>query len=178
LLYIVFAFCFRGKDPRIGDVIDSLDGVSVFYNGKNFTHTAGRNFSDDGYNFGLKYQCVEFVKRYYYYQYGHKMPNAGGNAKDYFDNALGDVGYNKKRGLTQYRNVRYEPPRKGDLLVYGATDGNPYGHVAIIGNVGRDSVEIVQQNWGMLSRKKIKIARFQDIITVADYHILGWLRKN
>jgi hypothetical protein len=49
----------------IGQQIDSLNGVSVFYNGS-FGNISGRNITKDGYNLGLKYQCVEFVKRYYY----------------------------------------------------------------------------------------------------------------
>lgn len=46
-----------------GAPLDSLNGVVVYYNdGMGAVH--GRN-TVDGYNVGLKYQCVEFVKRYY-----------------------------------------------------------------------------------------------------------------
>ncbi len=48
---------------EIGQEIDQLNGVQVYYNGGVDTVT-GRNTTPDGYNLGLKYQCVEFVKRY------------------------------------------------------------------------------------------------------------------
>ena len=61
-------------NPEVGTIIDSYNGVNIYYNGNNFKNVLGRNVSEDGYNLGLKYQCVEFVKRYYYKRYGHKMP--------------------------------------------------------------------------------------------------------
>ena len=53
-------------------------------------NVSGRNVTVDGYNLGLKYQCVEFVKRYYYKHYRHKMPNSYGNAKDFFIAQISD----------------------------------------------------------------------------------------
>ena len=44
----------------VGQKLDSLNGVYVFYNG-GVAHTGERNLGADGYNIGLKYQCVEFV---------------------------------------------------------------------------------------------------------------------
>lgn len=54
-------------NPRygIGQERDRLNGVVVYHNG-GVDHSSGRNLSPDGYNLGIKYQCVEFVKRYYY----------------------------------------------------------------------------------------------------------------
>ncbi len=69
---------------EIGQKVDSLNGVVVYYNG-GVNHVADRNVTKDGYNLGLKYQCVEFVKRYYYEYFHHKMPDNYGNAKDFFD---------------------------------------------------------------------------------------------
>ncbi len=163
--------------PDVGDAIDSLNGVKVYYNGNSFKKTHGRNTASDGYNLGLKYQCVEFVKRYYYEHYRHKMPNAGGNARDFFDKKLGDRAYNSKRGLMQYRNVREYAPKVGDLLVYDSYPGNPYGHVTIIAEVGEDYLTIAQQNVGTTTREKLKLIKFMEYYTIADYDVLGWLRK-
>ncbi len=49
----------------IGSIIDEFNGVAVYYN-HNVGNVSGRNLAPDGYNLGLKYQCVEFVKRYYF----------------------------------------------------------------------------------------------------------------
>lgn len=63
-------------------------------------------------------QCVDLIC--YYYQFlGAKSP--GGNGKDYATNAL-------PSGWTR---VQGGAPQKGDILVYGASSGNQYGHVAI-----------------------------------------------
>ncbi len=175
---ILSLLSFTSFNFYIGEVIDSHNGVAIYYNGDRFTNVSGRNVTADGYNLGLKYQCVEFVKRYYYEVFDHKMPNSYGHAKDLFDDSLGDVGYNRERALTQFRNVRSYPPKANDILIYGAYPGNPFGHVAIISKVENDYIEIVQQNIGSTTRKKIKLVKFMDYYTIADHNILGWLRYN
>ena len=72
----------KKKQASIGEVVDEFNGVKVYFNGA-VEHVGGRNLAADGYNLGLKYQCVEFVKRYYYERFGHKMPNSFGHAKDF-----------------------------------------------------------------------------------------------
>ena len=69
---------------KVGQALDSLDGVKVYYNG-GVDHVLERNVTKDNYNLGLKYQCVEFVKRYYYEHSNHKMPKAYGHAKNFLD---------------------------------------------------------------------------------------------
>jgi hypothetical protein len=182
--YFIFLFLlpviFSGSKPHeleIGAVLDNLNGINVYYNGPVFSRVQGRNTSDDGYNFGLKFQCVEFVKRYYYHQLNHKMPNTYGHAKDMFDKSLPDKAFNKKRGLMQYRNVREYKPALNDILIYDSYEGNAFGHIAIISKVGKDYIEIVHQNMGKESRRILKLVNFESYWTVADYNVLGWLRK-
>lgn len=167
---------FSSFNFRIGDIIDSYNDVPVYYNGSNYKAVQGRNTTRDGYNLGLKYQCVEYVKRYYYEVYNHKMPNSYGHAKDLFDTSLEDVAYNTARGLMQYRNSRYEMPKVGDILVYGKFEGNPFGHTGIISKVGSDYIELVQQNYGLKTRQELKLVEFMGIYTIADYDLYGWLR--
>jgi hypothetical protein len=177
LLFLISVFVLSSSyTPRIGEVIDSFNGVSVYYNGNNYAKVHGRNTTEDGYNVGLKYQCVEFIKRYYLEVFNHKMPDASGNAKDLFDNNLADIGFNSLRGLMQFRNVRYEKPKVNDILVYGPRQGNPFGHVALIIKVTDTEVELIQQNIGLKSRERLNLSVFQGIYNVVDYDILGWLR--
>ncbi len=64
VIYLTFTkFNLNVKYTR-GQKIDSLHGVYVYYNGKT-QNVSGRNLVN-GYNLGLNYQCVEFVKRYYF----------------------------------------------------------------------------------------------------------------
>ena len=163
----------------VGEKIDSLDGVYVFYNGGT-DHILGRNTSKDGYNIGLQYQCVEFVKRYYYEHYKHKMPNSYGNAIDFFNPNLKDGEMNADRNLIQYSNSSTMQPRKGDLLIYSGTTGNKFGHVSIVSEVKDDEIEIIQQNPGQFAPSRIwfdleynKKKRWK----IDNKRILGWLRK-
>ncbi len=164
---------------EIGQKIDSINGVYVYYNGS-IGNVSGRNLAPDGYNLGLKYQCVEFIKRDYNEHLNHKMPNSYGHAKDFFNPSIEDGQINPGRNLIQFKNSGKEKPQVNDILVFKATVLNPFGHVAIVSAVEEDKISIVQQNAGILfssSRESIKIFSEQDKWIIQDKDILGWLRK-
>jgi hypothetical protein len=163
---------------RIGQVLDHLNGVAVFYNG-GVAHSSGRSLAPDGYNLGIKYQCVEFVKRYYYEHLHHKMPDSHGNAKDFFNPALPEGARNPQRDLLQFGNGSQTRPKPDDLLVFGPWLLNRYGHVAIISVVSDTEVEIVQQNPGPFARSRERIPLLTDngFYTLQNRRVLGWLRK-
>ena len=162
----------------VGQAIDSLNGVPVFYNGE-VSHVSARNVAPDGYNLGLQYQCVEFVKRYYYAHLDHLMPDSYGHAKDFFDARLKDGQVSVARALIQHTNPSSTKPRPDDLLIYRATLEEPYGHVAIIAAVIGDTIEIIQQNPGpdKPSRERYSIVLSEDRWHIGNERIQGWLRK-
>ena len=170
----------KNKNPKyfVGQKLDSLNGVYVYYNGR-VGHTGKRNLSEDDYNIGLEYQCVEFVKRYYYQHYHHKMPDSYGNAKDFYNDSIADGKLNSKRNLIQYKNPSTTKPAVGDLLIFDGHVGNKYGHVAIISFVNDNEIEIIQQNPGPFakSRIKIKLTKGENQFKIESDRILGWLRK-
>ena len=128
---------------------------------------------------GIRYQCVEFVKRYYYLHYHHRMPDTYGHAKDYFDKKISNGALNTARGLFQYQNGTQVKPQKGDLIVFASYILNPYGHVAIISKVTDKDIEIIQQNagpWGK-SRVLIELQRTGKNWQIKNNRVLGWLRK-
>ncbi len=170
-------FRFNGE-YQIGQEIDSLNGVYVYYNG-NVGNVSGRNTTADGYNLGLKYQCVEFVKRYYHEHLNHKMPDSYGHAKDFFDSSLKDGQKNTRRDLIQYTNRSRAKPKVDDLLVFSGTLFNKYGHVAIISKVSDTEIEIIQQNPGPYgpSRESFELVNEQGKWKIKNDHVLGWLRK-
>ena len=163
---------------EFGQKIDSLNGVSVYYNG-GVGNVDGRALSKDGYNLGLKYQCVEFVKRYYYEELNHKMPDSYGHAKDFFNSQIKDGEINKQRNLKQYNNSSKSKPKINDLVVYSGTTMNKYGHVSIVSNVTENEIEIIQQNPGPFgsSREKYRLTNDQGKWRIENDRILGWLRK-
>ncbi len=184
LFVIIFGFNYGLKkfnfntNHQIGEKIDSLNGIYVFYNG-GVGNSSGRNISEDGYNLGLQYQCVEFVKRYYYENYNHKMPDAFGNAKDFFNKNLKDGEKNLQRDLIQFTNPSKSKPEIGDLLIYSPSIFNKFGHVAIVSKVNQNSIEIIQQNPGPFSksRESFNIENINNKWKIKNSRILGWLRK-
>ncbi|MFC0778059.1 CHAP domain-containing protein [Flavobacterium sp. HJSW_4] len=162
----------------IGEKIDSLNGVNVYYNG-GVGNSTGRNLTDDGYNLGMKYQCVEFIKRYYYQYLKHKMPDSYGNAVDFYDKMVEDGKVNEKRNLIQFSNPSKEKPKENDIIIYNKSLFNPYGHVAIISKVEENSIEIIQQNPGPFasSREHIKLQNLNNQWFLDNNRILGRLAK-
>ncbi len=166
---------FNSQHFEVGQKIDNLHGVYVYYNG-DMNNVSGRNMHN-GYNLGLKYQCVEFVKRYYYWHFNHKMPNSYGHAKDFFQSGLKDGELNKDRNLSQYKNKSTSKPEIGDLIVFDGNVFNPYGHVAIVSKVSNDEIEIIQQNVGRTTRENYTLKKQSNKWYINDSAILGWLRK-
>ena len=161
----------------VGDQLDELNGVAIYYNG-GINTVQGRNLSPDGYNLGLRYQCVEFVKRYYFERHGHRMPDTYGHAKDFFDPTLGDGSINAKRSMRQFRNGSVEQPQAEDLLVFAPSLLNRYGHVAIIASVGSGTLQIAQQNPGPFgnSRENLELTQREGRWHIESARVLGWLR--
>ncbi|WP_294375044.1 CHAP domain-containing protein [uncultured Clostridium sp.] len=158
----------------IGNVIDSYKGVDIYFNGYDYGKNHGKSYSKDKYYYGYKWQCVEYVKRFYYEAKHHKMPDVYGNAKDFFDENIEQGELNEKRGLYQYKNGGNVKPCEDDLLVFTDTT---YGHVVIISEVGDDYIEVVQQNMGDESRDRFELKCID-----GNYYVggkrepAGWLR--
>lgn len=159
--------------PEPGTPLDSLYGVVVYHNGS-MSNVSGRNVVD-GYNVGLRYQCVEFVKRYYLEHYGHRMPNSYGHAKDFFDVSVKDGALSIDRGLLQFTNPSASKPAVGDLLILDGWRGNAYGHVAIVSAVEDGELEVVQQNTGS-TRGTYDVYLNDGKWRVDSDRVLGWLR--
>lgn len=160
---------------KIGERIDSYKNVDVYYNGILYTKAYGKNYDESGYYYGQKWQCVEYIKRFYHQAKGVKMPDVYGNAKDFFDPKLGQGQLNKGRGLIQYRNGDNVKPQPDDLLVFTDTS---FGHVAIVTEVASDYIEVIQQNVYGQTR-----ARFELVTEGGNFFVgkkrkpAGWLRK-
>ena len=163
------------NESKIGMIVDEFNGVKVYYNG-DINHVSGRNVAKDGYNLGLKYQCVEFIKRYYYERFNHKMPDSYGHTNDFFDDSIKDGSLNPRRNLLQFHNGSSTKPQVDDIIVLG---WSKYGHVAIISEVTDNNIEIIQQNPGPTasSRATFPLIYKDGLWTIDAYRVLGYLRK-
>ncbi|MGE9267196.1 MAG: CHAP domain-containing protein [Verrucomicrobiales bacterium] len=133
----------RPMTSPVGTILASHRGVPAYQNGLIIATSHGKHYAPKGYYYGQKWQCVEFVKRYYYDALQHEMPNVWGHARDFFDPEIPHGQRNPARDLLQFHNGHDEAPAPDDLLVF--RDGN-FGHVAIITEVGTEHIEVIQQN--------------------------------
>jgi CHAP domain. len=157
------------------NIIDQYLNVPVYYN---TNISLPFHYSHDGYPYGIRWQCVEFIKRFYYDAFNHAMPNVYGHAVDFYDPHLIHASYNSDRGMYQYQNNQNTKPKINDLIVFNGTNNNPYGHVAIITAVNENSIEIIQQNSGFNSRDELSLISDRNNHKVIHPYmeVLGWLR--
>jgi surface antigen len=119
---------------KYGTLLGSFNGVNVYSNGSP-GYFSGVTNTVNGYVTGYKWQCVEYIVRYYWQVYGRKI--RGGNANDFYKTAA-------SKGLKPYANGAAVGPQVGDILV---SEGGPNGHVAIVREVGSNYVVVAQQNF-------------------------------
>jgi len=164
------------NSQKVGKVLDTYRGVPVYDNGLLFFRSYGKNYGGDGYYYGQKWQCVEFVKRFYYEAEHHKMPDVMGHAKSFFDESIADGALNPRRGLFQYRNGSTNKPNPDDLMVFTDTK---FGHVAIVTMVNENSLEVIQQNILSGTRRQFTFVNSNQHYFVTSPRIpAGWLRKS
>ena len=121
IIAIILAMCSFAPNLECGEEIGAFNNVSAYYN-DGYHSCSDRNWSEDGsYSYGMKWQCVEFVRRYYYEALNHKMPNRWGNAADYFRYNIPSGEMNTERNLTQYYNGDMKP-KVNDILSGFVTD--------------------------------------------------------
>jgi len=67
-----------------------------------------------------------------------------------------------------------------DIIVFGPTVSNPFGHIAIVTAVSSTAVDLIEQNFSPTGTATVSFTRDgSGRYTVADrgsYHVLGWLR--
>ena len=142
-----------------------------------YTRSWGRHYAGDGYYYGQKWQCVEFMKRYYHDRLRHSFPDVMGHAAEFFDAGTPHGEVNVRRGLWQFANGGDVPPQVDDVLVW---TGNGYGHVAIVTRVANGEVAWIQQNVRAGTRGAATIEVRDGKCSVGEYGVLGapagWLR--
>ncbi len=127
--------------------------------------------------YGLQYQCVEYVRRFY-----AEAPNIntklwpGMNAIDFFGKAT-------TIDLIAHLNGRSKmPPVPNDILVFDRTLTSPYGHVAIIMDVDatKNTINIIEQNWSRTGIASLGMVLRDGNYTInrrGKREILGWLSR-
>ncbi len=152
-----------------GTKVGSYNGVDAYSNGSNGYVSYQYNYYNN-YNTGMKWQCVEYVNRYYKAIYNKQI--TGGNANTYYSNA-------SSKGLNSAKNGSSTKPKTGMIL---CSNGGSYGHVAIIREVGSNYVKVIHQNWSNSSSdnsKQLSMTVKNGKYTISgfssSYPVQGWL---
>ena len=149
-----------------GTKIGEYKGVPAYSN-ESLTHSSPSD------TYGLKYQCVEYVNRFYATAMGHHNMKASGDAEDYYPTA-------SQRKLVAYPNKGSVKPQINDIL---CLKGKTYGHIAIVREVTNDKVYVIQQNWNNASSDNnfpFEMEAANGKYTVKEksgFTCQGWLRK-
>ena len=161
-----------------GDVLLSAKdwgGVDIYYNTEAWNYVNGQS------TYGLKWQCVEMVRRFYS-QFNFGLLPGVARAYQMFDAVKG------KPGFETFENGSRQKPIWGDILVFGSGkgDGLAYGHVAIVIEINRVNKKIyfVQQNVGINAKDSLPIDDNNFISyspsekNVAYPPVRGWIHSN
>ncbi len=139
--------------------ITGWTGASAKYNGPAIVYyNATDRISVPG-TFGLNYECVELVQRYWYLMRwitGTANKKWGAHAADMPAHIPKDasakpqpqaVWFQQDNGPTTPKGAKpTTSPRAGDILVFGVAAGWSLGHVALITGVSSTRVTFIQQN--------------------------------
>jgi YVTN family beta-propeller protein len=155
-----------GQSP-CGTELGQYRSVPAYSNGQ--FQGSGNSCETSG-SYGLRYQCVEYVKRFYDVALGINTSGWRGNGVEYYDSA-------SQKGLERFDNGDSTPPAPDDIVVFS---GGTYGHVAIITSVTQHEVTIIEQNFSPTGRATLQLTNTNGNYSIAPrghYRVLGWLRR-
>jgi hypothetical protein len=149
-----------------GKVLTRLDGVAVYSNAGDVDNGC------DG-TYGILYQCVELVQRYFALRWGYPPIWSGvADAADMSAQHPPDVAFIPNGGTPG--------PREGDALLFY---GGPAGHVALVKRVDlRDGrLDVVEENWSPTGQATLTIYPDGSLgirdSAYGSYVVAGWLHS-
>jgi len=121
--------------------------VPAYSNGDDDYFSAERNYFH-GIFTGFKWQCVEFARRWLLLRKTCIFRSIGSAGDIWHElSFIERVTDGKKFPLIAHANGSSIFPKKDSLLIYPRSRALPFGHIAIITEVGRDYIRIAEQNY-------------------------------
>ena len=164
------------KEKALGEVNNVISYANNNSNKNNYVN----NIYVNNIYTGLKWQCVEFARRYLIINYNITF-NSIDNAYNIFDLPYFiSLKNNMIIPIRKYVNGSKTPPMKDSLLIWNRYYKNT-GHVAIITNIDNTTITIAEQNYNNNSwngnnySRKLKIVFDNGMYYIASNNILGWI---
>ena len=126
---------------------------------------------------GIRWQCVEFARRYLIINYGITFKEIT-NAHEIFKlNNFRNLLTNKSQQINKHSNGCKILPKVGSLLIWNAlVDENATGHVAIITKVNSPNyIEVCEQNWHIDKLNRRIKTTYKNGFYIRDKYIIGWI---
>jgi hypothetical protein len=168
------------KSPYFGDILGANRGV-VAYANKGWSKEKIGFQQVYGIETGIKYQCVEYARRWLVIVKGLKFEDVGIATHIWELKVLHDIITNQEIPLTQVPNGSGTRPKVGDILIYNNGGRLPFGHVAIIVwiNPSNLSLRIAEQNefdhfWHGDYSRELSLNPSKHFKISDKYPILGW----
>ena len=116
---------------------------------------------------GKKWQCVEFVRRYYMQIHRLTFPSVADAYEMMKLTEFIDIDTRQPRTCTFHSPLK-STPQKDDIIIMKHEE---YGHTAIVVAVQGSRIRIAEQNW-----KPWIAPHYSRELSVDDPRIIGWLR--
>jgi len=159
----------------------TTEGTKSFSNGQSSCVVFDPNQENGTYT-GIKWQCVEFVRRWLIRNRGLTFGDVDVAADIWALNALTRLSDQSPVPLTTHENGSKQLPKRGDLLIYGR-EYLGTGHAAIVLQVDRSSgvVRVAEQNfknqkWPGHYARAIQFIQKNGRYWLLDAYLLGWKR--
>ena len=137
---------------------------------------------NDGTYTGIKWQCVEYARRWLLVNKGVVYGDVDIAADIWGLDFVTRVKDKTRLKMSTYPNGEEKPPQVGDLLIY-AKAFLKTGHVAVVSNVDLKSntVQVVEQNfnntkWAKNYARSIPYVKHDKKVWLLDAYLLGWKR--
>ena len=139
IILAIIVYNFTSRTYKFGDKIGTFDGITAYSNQCDEINSWTPNYYNGLYT-GIKWQCVEFVRRYLQVKQGVTFSDVDSAFE--IPNAQFTTLNGKPIHMTNELKV-------GSIIVWPKNfeDKCPDGHVAIVSSVTSDGITVVEQNY-------------------------------
>jgi hypothetical protein len=139
LTILIILYNFLGQSYKFGNKIGTFHGVTAYSNQRHETKCKDANYYNGIYT-GIKWQCVEFVRRYLIIKHGV---------------TFSDVASAFEIPNAQFTTLKGSPIQMkndlkvGSIIIFPKSYKNnlPDGHVSIVSNITLFGITVVEQNY-------------------------------
>ncbi|MEI6789921.1 MAG: CHAP domain-containing protein [Myxococcaceae bacterium] len=137
-----------GAAKGYGTLLGSANGVEAYSNQDPSHVSKEPSYTKDNVYSGMKWQCVEYSRRYMQQKSGFTFSDVYGAHNIWHLEHAAKVSDGTEVAFNSIANGKSTvPPKVGNLIIYPISEDTPYGHVAVITNVEGTKAFVAEQNW-------------------------------